>query len=335
MRTLAALALVMVLLPACSSGTVSRSEGLCAALLDWNGVRYQGSSFRLPPELGERLGEGILPGCDDGGGPVSEQKVQVFAVEGVDPAVAVATEDADGVWLAPAYSRPGVSYPPVLERVLLGPPCEASTPFVVEGLFQGGSGRLFALEIDEADATGRPYRGLLIDVVVDEGAIVPSEPLEEFEGFERFRVLIRCRTAERPNRTFGAAEVSVVANSLYCSANGTPCHLSQGPPNPAIAGGTNAQREQLAEIVGGIGPSLLTDVAVERAGDGAALVVGTRVGETLRAHWEPGSSPVHSGTARRSSVSLQWSPWRSKASDAASRAARGRGRGPSCGRSRG
>jgi hypothetical protein len=286
MRTLAGLSLLAcALLAACSGGTVSGAEAACAALLDWNGMRYQGAGFRLPPELGERLGEGTYPGCDDGGGPLSEQHVQVFAVAGVDPAVAVATEDSDGVWLAPAYSRPGASHPPVLERVLLGPPCEASTPFVVEGLLQGGSGRLFALEIDEADATGRPYRGLLIDVVVDEGAIVPSEPLEEFEGFERFRVLIRCRTAERPNRTFAAAEVSVVANSLYCSANGTPCHLSQGPPHPAIAGGTEDQRELLAEIVAGIGPSLLEEASVESTAGGAALALETD-GEGLRAVWE-------------------------------------------------
>ena len=134
MRSLAGLAVLgCALLSACSGGRVE-AEGSCAALLDWNGVRYQGSGFRLPPELGEHLGEGTYPGCDDGGGPVSEQKVQVFAVEGVDPAVAVATEGADGVWLAPAYSGAGVSYPPVLERVLLGPPCEASAPFVVAAL---------------------------------------------------------------------------------------------------------------------------------------------------------------------------------------------------------
>jgi hypothetical protein len=71
--------------------------------------------------------------------------------------------------------------------VLLGPPCEGSTRFVVEGLFQGGAGRLFALEVDEAEPAGRPYRGLLVDFVVDEDAVVPSGPLEEFDGFERFR----------------------------------------------------------------------------------------------------------------------------------------------------
>ena len=286
MRSLGVLALLSsVLLSACSGGTVTGAEGSCAALLDWNGVRYQGSGYRLPPEVGERLGEGTYPGCDDGGGPVSEQNVQVFAVEGVDPAVAVATGDSDGVWLAPAYSGPGVSYPPVLERVLLGRPCEASAPFVVEGLFQGGAGRRFALEIDDADGTGRPYRGLLIDLVVDEGAIVPSEPLEEFEGFERFRVLVRCRAAERPNRTFVAAEVSVFANGTFCSRNGSPCHLSQGPPHPVVAGGTNAQRELFAEIVTGIGPSLLREVTVEPTVGGAALAVETD-GEGLRAVWE-------------------------------------------------
>ncbi|MGH3037686.1 MAG: DUF6281 family protein [Gaiellaceae bacterium] len=286
MRSLGALALLgCVLLSACSGGTVTEAEGSCAALLDWNGVRYQGNGYRIPPELGERLGVGSYPGCDDGGGPASEQKVQVFAVEGVDPAVAVATEEADGVWLAPAYSGPGAVYPPALERVLLGPPCEAKVPFVVEGLFQGGAGRIFALEIDEADGTGRPYRGLLIELVVEEGAIVPHEPLEEFDGFERFRALVHCRAAARPNRTFVATEVSVIANGTFCSRNGTPCHLSQGPPHPAISGGSDEQRELLVEIVAGIGPSLLTEVTVEPANGGAGLAVETG-GEGLRGVWE-------------------------------------------------
>ena len=286
MRTLAGLALLgSVLLSACSGGTRSHADAECAALLDWNGVRYQGAGFRLPPELGERLGEGTYPGCDDGGGPVSEQDVQVFAVEGVDPAVAVATEDSHGVWLAPAYSGPGVSYPPELERVLLGPACEARAPFVVEGLMEGGTNRLFALEVDRTDGAGRPYRGLLLELVVDDGAILPSVPLGRLSYLDRMRVRVGCREADLPNRTFVAEEVSLVANGNSCGRLGEPCHPSEGPPHPAVVGGAPEQRALLAEIVDGIGPSRLAAVAIEREEESVGLAIEP-VESGLRAKWE-------------------------------------------------
>ena len=284
MRTLGALALLgCALLSACSGGTAS--EGSCAALLDWNGVRYQGSGFRLPPELGERLGEGTYPGCDDGGGPVSEENVQVFAVEGVDTAVAVATGDGAGVWLAPAYSRPGASYPPALERVLLGPPCEASAPFVVEGLMEGGTNRLFALEVDRTDRAGRPYRGLLLELVVDRGAILPSVQLGRLSYLDRLRVRIGCHEADLPSRTFVAEEVSLVANGNACGRFGEPCHPSEGAPHPAIVGGSPKQRALLAEIVEGLGPSRLAAVAIEREEKSVGLAIKP-VETGLRAEWE-------------------------------------------------
>jgi hypothetical protein len=284
MRTLAGLALVgCVLLPACSGGTVA--DASCPALLDWNGVRYQGSGYRLPPKLGERLGEGTFPPCDDGGGAVSEQAVQVFAVEGVDPAAAVATEGDLGVWLAPAYSGLDALYPPVLERVLLGPPCEASAPFVVEGLLEGGTDRLFAVEVDRADRAGRPYRGLLLELVADDGAVLPSVPLGRLSSFDRLRVRVGCREADLPNRTFVAEEVSLVANGNSCGRLGEPCHPSEGAPHPAIVGGSSEQRALLAEIVDGIGPSRLASVAIEPGEGSVGLAI--EPGESgLRAEWE-------------------------------------------------
>ena len=110
MRAAFATLALVGLLAGCTNESAGSAEGSCAALLDWNGVRYQVSGHRLPPELGDELGTGVEPGCDDGGGAVGERSVTVYEVVGVDPSVAVALADMDAVYLAPAYSRPGALY---------------------------------------------------------------------------------------------------------------------------------------------------------------------------------------------------------------------------------
>jgi hypothetical protein len=74
----------------------------CVAQLHWAGVPHQSSGdLREPLVLGERLGKGRIPGCGDD--PATE--VNVAAISGVDPAVAVAVEGGDWpyAWLAPGY----------------------------------------------------------------------------------------------------------------------------------------------------------------------------------------------------------------------------------------
>ena len=66
----------------------------CAAGFNWNGRFYarDGGELEKPFVVGEELGEGVQPGCDDMGGQSVEpdQAVTVLRIEGVDPDVAVA-----------------------------------------------------------------------------------------------------------------------------------------------------------------------------------------------------------------------------------------------------
>jgi len=284
MRVALLLVVVAGLLAGCADGS---EEADCAALLDWNGVRYQGWGTRLPPELGEAIGEGTVSACDDGDGETGETTVTVFAVRGVDPEAAVGLEDDEGVYLAPAYSDlAAVDYPPALERIILGPPCSVPGSFVVEGDFYPYQDRIFALQVDATDAAGSAYRGLLLNIIVGSGADVPGVPLSRYSSFDRVRARIRCREAERPNLTYVADEVSLVANGNYCGRYSEPCHRSEGPPQPAVAGGSAEQRALLGAIVEGVGPSVLRSVTVATTDRGAELVVEPARDAGLRGEWE-------------------------------------------------
>ena len=288
MRVALLLAVSAGLLAGCAAGSgEGDSDASCDAALDWNGVRYQGSGTRLPPELGEAIGEGTVPGCDDGDGDSGESTVTVFAVKGVDPAAAVGLEDDWAVYLAPAYSGSAVvEYPTALERIILGPPCSEPGSFVVEGDFEPYQDRIFALQVGTTDAAGSPYRGLLLNIVVASGADVPSVTLSRYSSGDRVRTRIHCREAERPNWTYVADEVSLVANGNSCGRYSEPCHRSEGPPQPAVAGGSAEQRALLGAIVEGVGPSVLRSVTVAATDRGAELVVGPQPDAGLRGEWE-------------------------------------------------
>lgn len=150
---------------------------------------------------------------------------------------------------------------------------------------EGGTNRLFAMEVDRTDRAGRPYSGLLLELVVNDGALLPSVPLGRLSHLDRLRVRVGCREADLPNRTFVAQEVSLVANGNSCGRLGEPCHPSEGAPHPAIVGGSPEQRALLAEIVDGIGPSRLAAVAIERGEETAGLAIEP-VEPVLRAEWE-------------------------------------------------
>ena len=281
MRAVALAALLVAgFATACSSSATS--EGDCAALLDWNGVRYEGSGYRLPPELGERLGEGVVPGCDDGGGAVGHASVQVYAVAGVDASVAVALAESDAVYLAPAYSGPGAEFPDALQSIILGPTCSEPEPFVLEGELLGAEDTDFALEVDGSG----PYAGLELSFLVPPEAVVPSVPLGRLAAFDRLRVRTRCLEADLPHRTFAAEEVSFVANGNMCGRYSEPCHQSEGPPHPEIAGGSPDQRRILRKIVAGLGPSTLTRIEILESRRGVELAVTAPLPLEIRAEWE-------------------------------------------------
>ena len=65
----------------------------CAAGFIWNGWFYARDAGELeePMQLGEILGDGVEPGCNDTGQDLyPDKKVTVFRIKGVDPETAVA-----------------------------------------------------------------------------------------------------------------------------------------------------------------------------------------------------------------------------------------------------
>jgi hypothetical protein len=96
----------------------------CIEAVEWEGVQYV--AHRAPhgaPDRGARLGEGEIPNCPVSGrcAPPAE-KVAVFALDGIEPAVAVAARDA-------IYLRPG-TFPALpdhpLHEAIFGSPARPS-----------------------------------------------------------------------------------------------------------------------------------------------------------------------------------------------------------------
>ncbi|MFF0202368.1 DUF6281 family protein [Streptomyces sp. NPDC005017] len=68
-------------------------EGSCVYLVTFEGRRYVGGAPE-DFEVGERLGGAVLAGCDDTGGDsddpgAPDERVTAYAIEGVDPDLAV------------------------------------------------------------------------------------------------------------------------------------------------------------------------------------------------------------------------------------------------------
>ena len=102
------LVMVGVALSGCGGDAepASQMDGDCMAALVWQGVRYEGAQVTDPPPLGAPLADGVIPACP----PDPEREVDVAALRGVHPSVAVATPGpareypgSDIVWLGPGY----------------------------------------------------------------------------------------------------------------------------------------------------------------------------------------------------------------------------------------
>lgn len=86
------------------------TEGDCSAKIGWNDDVYR-SHNELNPDAprGKRLGEGDVLDCDE----QSVDTVEVFAVEGVDPSIAIITAgDWPGIYVV--EGTPNSSWPDVL-----------------------------------------------------------------------------------------------------------------------------------------------------------------------------------------------------------------------------
>ncbi|MEU6010706.1 DUF6281 family protein [Streptomyces sp. NPDC047453] len=79
------------------------SDAKCGSLVKYEGRSYLDVRGRSVTDkkftVGKNLGTGLLPGCDESGevdGTENPEKVTVYEVEGIDPAVAVAAGKTPG-----------------------------------------------------------------------------------------------------------------------------------------------------------------------------------------------------------------------------------------------
>jgi hypothetical protein len=90
-----AAAVLLLALGGCSGGTDAGAGADCAWELHYGGALYRpapgSASAKTVPHQGSPVGEGYFAGCQDGGG--SRTVITVYRVAGVDPALAVITED--------------------------------------------------------------------------------------------------------------------------------------------------------------------------------------------------------------------------------------------------
>ncbi|MFE7213725.1 DUF6281 family protein [Streptomyces sp. NPDC001698] len=104
MRTLAVAAVLVVGVTGCTGLKAGgASEAKCAYVVKYEGRSYldvRGQSVTDTKfTVGKSLGAGLLPGCDESGevdGTEKPEKVTVYEVKGVDPAVAVAAGKTPG-----------------------------------------------------------------------------------------------------------------------------------------------------------------------------------------------------------------------------------------------
>ncbi|MEU9555298.1 DUF6281 family protein [Streptomyces fumanus] len=93
-RALVAVVTVLVS-TACATSGDAESEASCAFRVEYDGRMYSDVTH-VEFEAGRRLGPAVLPGCDDapGDGHASPDSTVAYAIEGVDPRVAIAVDDA-------------------------------------------------------------------------------------------------------------------------------------------------------------------------------------------------------------------------------------------------
>ncbi|WP_457458469.1 DUF6281 family protein [Streptomyces sp. TE5632] len=96
MRVLVA-AVTVVVSAACASSSGGESEASCEYRVEYDKRMYSDVS-NAEFKIGEKLGPAVFPPCDDssddGGGQASPDSTVAYAIEGVDPDIAIAVDDA-------------------------------------------------------------------------------------------------------------------------------------------------------------------------------------------------------------------------------------------------
>jgi hypothetical protein len=147
-----------------TSGGASAAGAACALVVRYRGVLYDGRTVAVVANEGRKLGSGVLPACDDGGGDSGEEKIELAEIKGVSPRIAV-------VWAGQpetVFIRQGVQPPPEIERLFGPPACDPrDEPVDLSGRWLGIVG---------TDGTGDPEPPYALELFVE----VSSSP--RYEG---------------------------------------------------------------------------------------------------------------------------------------------------------
>lgn len=152
---------------ACSGRSTGESAADCAFVVRWQGRVYSTvGEQRRTPEPGAALGDGLLPGCDDGRGKDPDEHVALYTLPGYDPTVAVLGPDGR-VLLDQRHPEP----PAKLRALWTQVPCRLRGAETVRATALGIYGQQPA-----------PYR---LDVAIDAGAGSAAE------GYRQVQLRVR------------------------------------------------------------------------------------------------------------------------------------------------
>lgn len=156
------------------AGNTSSAEGDCARISAYEGRTYAGQGVRVAPREGDLIGKGVLLGCDDGGGRVPDEEIELAEIKGVLPKTAVAWHgDPSAVFVSESVDR----LPPQLRQPLRAPKCDPrDEPIDLAGAWLGIVGTdgrgdpepPFGLELLVQETTTPRYERAFLTVRVPE-----------------------------------------------------------------------------------------------------------------------------------------------------------------------
>lgn len=107
---------------ACASSSGGESEASCEFRVEYDKRMYSDVS-NVEFKVGKKLGAAVFPPCDDssddGGGQASPDSTVAYAIEGLDPSIAIAVDDAPDNVLFVAVDS-GEELPPEVKKLIKG-----------------------------------------------------------------------------------------------------------------------------------------------------------------------------------------------------------------------
>jgi len=130
------------------SGAPLVGAASCTLVVRYQGSLYEGWTVRVAPVEGGSVGTGVLPGCDDGGGPEPDEEIELAEIAGVSPEVALVwAGQTDTVLLREGIEQP----PPEVAELLRAPTCDPrDEPIELSGPWLGMLGADGNTELDLA-----------------------------------------------------------------------------------------------------------------------------------------------------------------------------------------